>query len=415
MRFDSLDTLPGLLPASFRGVGFHVLDTSSEPGRRVLEYLFPGVDEAAYDDFGVLPNLVSIEALIIGDDYTARAAQLQRAFETAGPATLMHPWLGPMTVIMDEPALISFSSRELRVVRISARFKKVGTGRPAGPALFSTASVISSIVSLASLLMSSVGNRVISATRAAAVTRSARIVSSAIAAQTSPTGAAAFLPELRFALLKSTPGTPVEFAQWIGASAERFAEATLAPAVAPAAEADVSQDASPESLTMISRSIAESLISSANDAPSDGDRALLTGAAAQFLAQGTMQAAYVAFASRREALSFRGSTLDALDALVVSLEGFGGTLFQAETSAMVRQARDLQAAIVSDINEVIGRLPEVLVFRSARSLDAWQLALHVAGDTPSRVEEVYLDIVARNDPRHPAALEAGLVEVAELT
>lgn len=414
MRFDSLDTLPGLLPASYRGVGFHVLDTSSEPGRRVLEYLFPGVDAAVYDDFGVLPNLISIEALIIGDDYKAKAAQLQRAFETAGPATLMHPWLGPMTVIMDEPALISFSARELRVARISARFKKVVAGRSPGPALFSTASVISSIVALASLLITSVGTRVISASRAAAVTRSARVVSAAIASQTSPTGAAAFLPELRAGILKATPGTPAEFGQWIGTAASKFAEASPTPAVAPAADAPVAQAPSAESLTIISRSLAVSLTGSANEAPSDGDRALLAGAAAQFLSQGAVQAAFVSFASRREALAFRTSTLDALDALVVTLEGFGGTLFQAETSALVGQARDLQAAIVSDINEVIGRLPDVLVFRATRSIDAWQLALHVAGDTPSRIEEVYLDIVARNDPRHPAAMESGLIEVAEL-
>ncbi|MBV6651058.1 MAG: DNA circularization N-terminal domain-containing protein [Hoeflea sp.] len=414
MRFDSLDALPGLLPASYRGVGFHVLDTASEPGRRVLEYLFPGVDAAAYDDFGVLPNLISIEALIIGDDYKVKAAQLQRAFETPGPATLMHPWLGPMTVIMDEPGLISFSARELRVARISARFKKAGTGRLPGPALFSTASVISSMVTLASLLITGVGARVISASRTAAVTRSARIVSAAIAAETSPAGAAAFLPGLRFNILKTTPGTAAEFGQWVGTAAAMFAEASFTPAVAPAAEAVAVQDPSPESLAIISRSLAVSLIASANDAPSDGDRALLVGAAAQFLAQGAVQAAYVSFASRREALAYRASALGAIDGLIATLEGFGSTVFQAETSALAGQARDLQAAIVGDINEVIGRLPDVLVFKTGRSLDAWQLALHVAGDTPSRIEEVYLDIVARNDPRHPAAMEAGLIEVAEL-
>lgn len=414
MWFDSLDTLPGLLPASYRGIGFHVLDTSSEPGRRVLEYLFPGVDAAAYDDFGVLPNLISIEALIIGDDYKAKAAQLQRAFETAGPGTLMHPWLGPMSVMMDEPALISFSSRELRVVRISARFRKITAGRSAGSSLFSTASIISSIVTLASLLITGVGTRVISASRTAAVTRSVRIVSTAIAAQTSPAGAAAFMPGLRFNILKTTPGTPAEYSQWIGTAAAMFAEASFAPAVAPAAEAVAAQDPSPESLAIISLSLGASLIVSADDAPSDGDRALLAGAAAGFLAQGAVQTAYVSFASRREALAYRTSTLGALDGLIATLEGFGSTVFQAETSALVSQARDLQAAIVSDINEVIGRLPDVLVFKTTQSLDAWQLALHVAGDTPSRIEEVYLDIVARNDPRHPAAMEAGLIEVAEL-
>lgn len=414
MSFDSLDTLPGLLPASYRGVGFHVLDTATEPGRRVLEYLFPGVDAAAYDDFGVLPNLISIEALIIGDDYKAQAARLQRAFETAGPATLMHPWLGPMTVVMDEPALLSFSVRELRVVRISARFKKVLANRQAGSNLFAITTVISTIVGLASLLASAVGTRIISATRAAAVTRSARIVSAAVAAQTSPPGAAAFLPGLRLALLKSAPGTPGEYAQWITQAAAMFNEASFTSAVAPAAEAAAAQNPSPVSLASISRSLGVSLTAAASAAPSDGDRALLAAAATQILAQGASQAAYISFASRREALAYRTAALDAIAGLVDALEGFGGTLFQPETSALIGQARNLQAAIVSDINEVIGRLPDVLVFRTTRTMDAWQLALHVAGDTPSRIEEVYLDVVARNDPRHPAIMEAGLIEVAEL-
>ncbi|WP_417436601.1 DNA circularization N-terminal domain-containing protein [Hoeflea sp.] len=413
MRFDSLDALPGLLPGAYSGIDFHVLDTSSEPGRRVLEYLFPGVDDAAYDDFGVLPNLISIEALIIGDDYKAKAARLQRAFETAGPATLMHPWLGPMTVMMDEPALISFSSRELRVARISARFKKVLPGSRSGASLFAAGTMISSIVALASLLASAVGTRVISATQTAAVTRSARIVSAAIGAQTSPPGAAGFLPGLRFAILKSTPGTPAEYAEWIGSAAAMFGVASFTPAVAPAAEAAAAQDPSPESLATISRSLAATLTSSAGNAPSDADRALLVATAAQFLAQGTVQAGFMSFASRREALDYRASMLDAIDKLIETLEGFGGTVFQAETSALVGQARDLQTAIVSDINEVIGRLPDVLVFRTAGDLDAWQLALHVAGDTPSRIEAVYQDIIARNNPRHPAAMEAGSIEVAE--
>lgn len=414
MRFDSLDALPGLLPASYRGIGFHVLDTSSDAGRRVLEYLFPGVDAAAYDDFGVLPGVISIEALIVGDDYKVKARLLERAFETAGPGTLVHPWLGPMTVIADEPAQISLSSQELRVVRLSARFKKFSASTSTSSGLFAIASTISSVLSIAAALMTAVGTRIISASRTAAVTRSTRIVTSAIAAQTPPTGSAAFLPTLRSTIARTSPGTPAEFGAWVASAAALFADATVAPAVAPAAEAKTVQTPSPESLLAIGLSLAASLTSSAAAAPADADRALLIASAAQFLAQGTVQSAYVAFASRREALDYRADMVTAIGGLIDQLEGFGSTMFQAETSSLVGEARNLQAAVVSDINEVIGRLPDVLIFRPARSLDAWQLALHVAGDTPSRIEEVYRDIVARNDPRHPSAIEAGAVEVAEL-
>ncbi|MCM0751947.1 hypothetical protein DEA98_13700 [Brucella pseudogrignonensis] len=42
MIFDSVsDILPGLLPASYRGISFFVPDTSTQVGRRVAEHLFP--------------------------------------------------------------------------------------------------------------------------------------------------------------------------------------------------------------------------------------------------------------------------------------------------------------------------------------------------------------------------------------
>src|SRR5690606_31070027 len=40
------------------------------------EYLFPGIDRAAYDDFGLLPAIVTVSGILVGDDYVARAAAL---------------------------------------------------------------------------------------------------------------------------------------------------------------------------------------------------------------------------------------------------------------------------------------------------------------------------------------------------
>jgi hypothetical protein len=415
MRFDSLDTLPGLLPASFRGVDFHVADASSEVGRRVLEYLFPGVDAAEYDDFGVAPGVITIDALIVGDDYKVKAKILQAAFETAGPGTLIHPWLGPMTVIVEEPAMISLSARELRVVRMNARFKRYSLSLTSGSGLFDIATIIATIISLATALSSAVGTKVISATRVAAVTRSTRLVTSAITSLTPPTGSAAFLPTLKTLIAKTVPGTADEYGAWVTAAAVMFADVSDTSAVAPAAEAVIVQQPSADSILGISLSLASAMNAHALDAPADADRALLTAASSQFVAQGSVQAAYVSFASRREALAYRATALSAIDGLIDQLEGFGSTSFQAEVSALIGALRDLQAAIVSNINEIIGHLPNVLVFKTTRSIDAWQLALHVAGDQPSRLEEVYRDIVARNDPKHPSAMEAGNIEVAELT
>uniref|UniRef100_UPI000A46C0B7 DNA circularization N-terminal domain-containing protein n=1 Tax=Mesorhizobium sp. 1M-11 TaxID=1529006 RepID=UPI000A46C0B7 len=120
--------LPGCLPASFRGVSFFVPDTSTEPGRRVAEALFPGLDRAAYDDFGLSPAVITVDGFMVGDDYIIQARALEAAFERPGPGTLIHPWLGGMTVILEEPGTISFSASELRVARFSASFKRVSSG-----------------------------------------------------------------------------------------------------------------------------------------------------------------------------------------------------------------------------------------------------------------------------------------------
>ncbi|MCM0750476.1 hypothetical protein DEA98_00015 [Brucella pseudogrignonensis] len=73
MIFDSIsDVLPGLLPASYRGISFHVPDTSTQVGRRVAEHLFPGIDQAAYDDFGLATQTVRVEGLIVSDSYIAQ-------------------------------------------------------------------------------------------------------------------------------------------------------------------------------------------------------------------------------------------------------------------------------------------------------------------------------------------------------
>ncbi|KAA6205647.1 MAG: hypothetical protein DU429_01900 [Candidatus Tokpelaia sp.] len=63
--------LPGLMPASFRGIGFYAPDVSSEVGRRIAAHYFPGLDIAAYDDHGKSPEKITITGMYVGDDYIA--------------------------------------------------------------------------------------------------------------------------------------------------------------------------------------------------------------------------------------------------------------------------------------------------------------------------------------------------------
>ncbi|MCM0751948.1 hypothetical protein DEA98_13705 [Brucella pseudogrignonensis] len=94
---------------------------------------FPGIDVAAYDDMGLAPAVIQLDGLIVSDSYIVSAKALQAAFETPGPGTLVHPWLGPMQVILEETAEISL--------------------RPMNYASFASASASNAITAWASLAL----------------------------------------------------------------------------------------------------------------------------------------------------------------------------------------------------------------------------------------------------------------------
>lgn len=412
MLLDSLNAAEGLLPGAYRGIPLSIVDVSSDHGRRVLEYLFPGVDPAAYDDFGVGPSGISIEALYVGDDYRARAKLLAKAFETPGPALLIHPWLGPTQVIMEEPAQIRFSERELRVIRISARFKRAPSSSAAGFSGGLLPSALTSFTIAVTSLAASIALTVISNARTAATIRSRRITSSVANSITARPDARSAVSQVRSALAASSPSSPVAFDAWANSAASVIAQTVEVPAVAPATT-DAATMPSAQALMSAGLSIASGLLAEAGKAPSAIDALLLVGAAGQFLAATAEQSSYAEFVSRQEALRYRAAMTSALAILVDLVEQQSPDTMQAASSALSSAARSLTAAIVADLNEVIGRLPSVRRLAVGRDTDAWLVAQHLSGDTPALIETVYADLVARNDPKHPARLPAGDIEFLE--
>lgn len=412
MLLDSLNSAEGLLPGVFRGIPISIVDVSSDHGRRVLEYLYPGVDPADYDDFGVAPSGISIEALYVGDDYRVRAKLLSKAFETPGSALLIHPWLGPMQVIWEEPAQIRFSERELRVFRVSARFKRAPASSVSGFSGGLLPSALSSFTGAVTSLAASIALTVISSARTSATIRSRRVASSVADAITARPDARSAVSQIRSALAASSPSSPVAFDTWASSAASVIAQTIDVPAVAPATTITVTT-ASAQALMSAGLSIATGLLTEAGKAPSAIDALLLAGAAGQFIAASAEQSSYADFLSRQEALRYRSSMTSALASLVDQVEQQAPDTMQAASSALSSAARSLTAAIVSDLNEVIGRLPSVRRLSVSRDTDAWLVAQHLSGDTPARLEAVYADLVARNDPSHPAQLPAGDVEFLE--
>lgn len=152
------DLLPGLMPAAYRGITFHVVDSRHEVGRRILLTWFPGMDTPAGEDFGRLDGPIDLRALIVGEDYIARALALQGAFQSSGIGTLLHPWLGEKRVLMERPAQLTFTDRQLGVLWFDASFTPVEVSRvpvvdTASMVLSAADSLVSAAGSFASGLM----------------------------------------------------------------------------------------------------------------------------------------------------------------------------------------------------------------------------------------------------------------------
>ncbi|MFD1792073.1 DNA circularization N-terminal domain-containing protein [Ochrobactrum teleogrylli] len=416
MIFDSVsDILPGLLPASYRGISFFVPDTSTQVGRRVAEHLFPGIDVAAYDDLGLAPQTVQIEGLIVSDSYIAEAQALKAAFEMPGPGTLIHPWLGPMQVIMEEQAEISFSAYELRVVRFNATFTRYNGASLLGS--FSTASsLISATLSLVSLALSlttSPSKRTLSRLRTDATQRTSRQI---VSYWQSSAGQASSI--IAAALPQNLPATP----ETLGLAASAVTDAIVntvpdlagTPAVAPAAETSSSSIGLTASQALdLCASAGSEFVSLAGDTPSRPDTVLLAGVAGDAVAKAAQLAAYVEFGSRSEAAALRDRLVGQLIIYTDLLSSLSDSDFAAEVSATIRAVRDVRLCLIADINEAIGRLPVSRIIETDRATDAFQLANHLYGDDPASIEDGYRSIIDRNQPRHPAIIPAGRVEVIE--
>ena len=99
-----------LMPASFRGVGFYVTSAGIKAGRRTVVHEYPQRDKPYVEDIGRATRQISINAFVVGDDYIKQANALLEAIEKPGQGTLVHPWLGSMTVTLTAVSELKFDT-----------------------------------------------------------------------------------------------------------------------------------------------------------------------------------------------------------------------------------------------------------------------------------------------------------------
>lgn len=125
-------TWENLRPASFRGVAFEVESHSESGGRRVELHEYPLRDTPYTEDLGKKAGKWQIEAFLVNgkSGYAERRDKLREALNASGPGTLIHPYLGELSVSVDGYSLKE-TTREGGYCTFSISF--VEAGQPVEP------------------------------------------------------------------------------------------------------------------------------------------------------------------------------------------------------------------------------------------------------------------------------------------
>jgi len=90
--------VPVFVEASWKGVPFHVEESSDDFGRRGDLYEYPLSEQTGYKDLGRKARRFNVEGYLIGGNQVALTVAMAAAAESPEPGMLMHPIYGPQLV-----------------------------------------------------------------------------------------------------------------------------------------------------------------------------------------------------------------------------------------------------------------------------------------------------------------------------
>lgn len=164
----------GLLPASFRGAPFAVINSSEQGGRRIALHQYPGRDDPWAEDMGRAARRWRFRGFIVDGDvlFLGGPIQLQRlllisALEKKGSGTLTHPTQGLLTVSVESFAI----EEDLGAGRMSSlEIVFVEAGKQKFPSISSVADLIGTSA-LTTIALAVDGIRLVALAAAAGGTR----------------------------------------------------------------------------------------------------------------------------------------------------------------------------------------------------------------------------------------------------
>lgn len=115
-----------LRPGSFRGAPFLIESHGYKGGRRIALHQYPDRDTPWAEDLGRQARRYSLELFVLGPDYMVARDALREALEQAGAGTLVHPYLGMRSVVVDGEFSLDETTREGGMARFRVPFAEAG-------------------------------------------------------------------------------------------------------------------------------------------------------------------------------------------------------------------------------------------------------------------------------------------------
>lgn len=420
---DILSLYSTLLTATFGGVPFSVIDTSQETGRRVQRFLFPGIDDASFQDLGADDGPISINGLLVGEDYLAQMKLLRAVFRSPGPYTLVHPWLGsqPVILVPGQRPRITLSATELMVARFSVQVMPYAPSAQAGlDTLSQLETELGQLTADAQNWLANAMSPIVGVVSAFGYVQSwlsnvATIFEGAISASGSAgeilSAAAGTITALGAPTTAPSPGWAAATAAQVLAVPAAIAGACTPPvpsAVAPGGATTAAAAADPADTVAVLLAAMPGVAGAASN-PSPGP-ALAAALQAALAAAAVQAASNISYASQQDALA-QGQVLYAAIDTAMAAAVTAAQTDPANAAPVWRDLGGLKAALAADLNALVGRLPAVVVINTRVTMPVWVMAQYVSGDDPGEVFATYNDLIARNAVKHPALMPPGAVEV----
>jgi prophage DNA circulation protein len=398
-----------LRPGALRGLLFYVQSSEENSTRRWVTHEFPGRDEPWHEDLGAKTRSFTIEGLLVGPDVVLQRRAFARAAADPEPATLLHPWLGAMRVVVLD-CRITDDVNQARVARVSLRVEKAGT-KPApvigldslgevldeadrlltaaqsiyaeyrfmrAAADFIVQSFKASVLGIAGAIEGALSNAGLVGGAASSVSALSTINDAAIVSDTAvPLAVASAARDVsalaggRAALTKGADAAPqAAFAALDALNAQELVKAPTAPATTPARQQLVAAN---EGLAVL--------------------------AAAIFAGEFARAAAAVPWASRDDAMAARDKVADALAAAADRVAAAGW-------DAVWQRLVALRAASAADLAERAAPLPRIKRLELPGVMPATLIAYRLDGDSLPDVFGRGAALAARNRVRHPGFVPA---------